>query len=299
MSEVRFGFLCERVELSWKEGSVVPLPDFEKIVSRMQSSSGVFEGWIYPPCAAVRGHAGAHASAAFELSQYQLPSSHVLKLKTGVNTERSDFFIAMLGFMKGLRVQREGWTHFYKTPLTSRLSDFLADKEAIAWALDVASDFLTRNPSPDVLRMAFGALHWHLFSQLYEHEFERFDAQYKALDACYRLAVLTDSSFSEQGGHASRALRLCTHLHIHAPVWVQPLTGVKGDCELSARRNALAHEAMYGGLALGFAHAGDSGAIELGLKSLVARIFLRVLGVDNEYARSSSTTRQMHLFAKP
>ncbi len=56
---------------------------------------------------------------------------------------------------------------------------------------------------------------------------------------------------------------------------------------------------MYGGMAWGFAQAGDSEAIELGLNSLVARIFPRVVGVDTEYARSSSTTRQIHLFAKP
>jgi hypothetical protein len=74
---------------------------------------------------------------------------------------------------------------------------------------------------------------------------------------------------------------------------------VKGDCALSVRRNALAHEAMYGGAALGFAHPGDAGAMDLGLKSLVARIFLNVLGVHNEYTGSSSTTRQIHLFAKP
>ena len=297
--EVKFGFLCERLAFPWKEGSVEPLPDFDELVEKMGATEGVFEGWIYPPCTPVRGSATARANAAFELGQYSLPSSHALKLKTNVAPGKADFFIALLGFMKGMRVQREGWTHFYKAPLKSKLCDFLADEKSISWTLDSASDFLNQNPSPDVLRMAFGALHWHLFAQLYEREFERFDAQYKALDACYRLAVLTDPTFPDQRGHAGRALRLCTHLQIEAPDWVKPLNGVKGDCELSVRRNALAHEAMYGGEALGFAHPGDSGAIELGLKSLVARIFLKVLGVHNEYTGSSSTTRQMHLFAKP
>lgn len=36
------------------------------------------------------------------------------------------------------------------------------------------------------------------FAQLYEHEFERFDAQYKALDACYRLVCLTQDSFTPE-----------------------------------------------------------------------------------------------------
>lgn len=298
-SEVRFGFLCERGELSWKDGLVEPLPNHEELVEQILSSGGVFEGWIYPPCTPVRGSTTAQDNAAFELGKYSLPSSHVLKLKTGVDPGKADFFVALLGFMNGVRVQREGWTHFYKAPLKSKLCDFLADKEATAWVLDSASDFLSQNPSPDVLRMVFGALHWHLFAQLYEHEFERFDAQYKALDACCRLAVLADPTFSDQGRHSGRALRLCTHLQIEAPDWVKALNGVKGDCELSVRRNALAHEAMYGGAALGFAHPGDSGALELGLKSLVARIFLKVLGVHNEYTGSSSTTRQKHSFEKP
>lgn len=297
-SEVKFGFLCTPMALSWSEAAVAPVPDFEALVSGIRSSPGVFEGWIYPPSVPVHGREAARVNAAYELGQYSLPPSHTLTMKPGVDPTKADFFIALIGLMKGLRLQRDGWTHFYKAPLDSKLCDFVAGEGAISWVLDLASDFLNQNPSPDVLRMAFGALHWHLFAQLYEHEFERFDAQYKALDACYRLAVLTDSTFSKQGGHAGRALGLCTHLRIEAPDWVKPLNGINGDCELSVRRNALAHEAMYGGATLGFAHPGDSGAMNLGLKSLVARIFLKVLGVHNEYTGSSSTTRQLHLFAK-
>jgi len=62
------------------------------------------------------------------------------------------------------------------------------------------------------------------------------------------------------------------------------------------RRNDLAHEALYGGKPLGFAHPPDRGAVDLGLKGLVARILLSALGMENGYTQSSSITRQIHPF---
>ena len=56
---------------------------------------------------------------------------------------------------------------------------------------------------------------------------------------------------------------------------------------------------MYGGEPVGFTHPVDHKGMEYELTLLVARILLRLLGVDNEYTRSACTTRQTYGFSFP
>lgn len=297
---IRFGFFNEPLSVTWRGGTIKPLPNFEELRSCLEQSPGVHQGWIYPPLRAANGH-GAAEKQAWVPGSFVLPSSHALSLAPETQPEHSDFIILLFGFLNGRRLQREGWQHFYKAPLKSQLCDFVADKTSIEWALNKASDFCTRHGgNAEAMKLAWGALHWHTFAQLYEHEFERFDAQYKALDACYKLTSLTHGNLGKLN-HATRAMRLCEHLGVEPPQWVVPTLNAAGkeSCELADRRNALAHEAMYGGQPLGFAHPPDQGAVELGLKSLVSRILLSALGIQNEYTRSLSTTRQLHSFEVP
>ena len=86
-----------------------------------------------------------------------------------------------------------------------------------------------------------------------------------------------------------------------ANLWMANTKSASGkeSCELADRRNALAHEGMYGGQPLGFAHPPDQGAVELGLKALVSRILLSALGMRNKYTLSASTCGQFLSFEVP
>ena len=301
MESIRFGFLNEPLSVSWRYGTIRPVPNFEEIASCFEQSAGVYKGWVYPPIKAVDGR-GAAAKKAWVPATFSIPSSHILTPHPDADPAHSDFFIALFGFLHGRRLQREGWQHFYKAPLSRQLCDFVSNKKSTEWALNQALTFCERHSSnTEALKLAFGALHWHTFAQLYEHEFERFDAQYKALDACYRLVCLTQDSFTRERTHAKRAARLCEHFGVEPPDWVSPSKNQdsQGTCELAIRRNALAHESLYGGQPLGFAHPADHGAMDLGLKSLVARIYLSALGVINEYTQSSAITRSVQAFDCP
>jgi hypothetical protein len=77
---------------------------------------------------------------------------------------------------------------------------------------------------------------------------------------------------------------------VPTPSWAIP-TGGK-TCALAERRNALVHEAMYGGEPVGFTHPAEDKGMELELTGLVARLLLRLLGIENEYTRSACTTYQ-------
>lgn len=295
MSGVRFGYLTEPTMFTWSAGSVKPLPEYQDVVANLAAHPRVYGDWCYPPLAPVR-HINSETKAAPEVeSEFSLPCTHVLALHDPTLIDCDSFFIALLGFLKGRRLQQEGWQHLYKTPIKGELCDFVARDKAIIKTFDVATEFIRHHTEPKVRKLTFGALHWHLFAQLYEHQFERFNAQYMALDACFRLARVTGVACPPRLPHAERTQHLCHAFGLDVPVWAIVALDAK-SCPLSARRNNLAHEAMYGGEPIGFTHPQDHPAMDMELTNLVARLFLRLLGVDNQYTRSSVSTRQMMLF---
>lgn len=250
--------------------------------------------WCYPPLRPLN----ISVDAPLIPTTFSLPATHQIHL-TAVNAtdEEANFMIALFGLLKGQRLQRSEWQHFYKAPVARKLNDFVATDVQITKTMDIAAAFWRNHTNPEVRRLAFGALHWHLFAQLYEHQFERFNAQYMALDACAELALKIGFPGypSTRPSHATRASKLCDCTGAPKPIWADPVAGQQ-SCALALRRNELAHEAMYGGQPVGFAHPLEHINMELELTGLVARIFLSILGVSNEYTRSECTTRQMMAF---
>lgn len=298
MNPVLFGFLADASTIAWKGGAhrIEPLEKQAEVVAAMHEHKCVVDGWCYPPLRPVKSGLDAPLVA----TGFTLSATHQLQLASATaDDEEANFMIALFGLLKGQRLQRPEWQHFYKAPVASKLNDFFATPAQISKTLDIATAFW-RQCTPEVRKLAFAALHWHLFAQLYEHQFERFNAQYMALDACAELALKT--SFpgypAKRPNHATRASELCDCTGVPKPVWVDPSVPWK-DCALAQRRNALAHEAIYGGQPVGFAYPTDHKQMELELIGLVARVFLRLLGVENEYTRSLSTTRLTIGFSFP
>jgi len=262
----------------------------------VQADANAYGNWFYPRLKPVP-HESSEATKAPPLVPmgFSLPATHLLSFKNhGWTDEGANFVIALFGMLKGRRLQRDEWQHFYKAPIDRKLCDFYATDQEISHALDKASDFWLTHTDSDTRKLAFGALHWHLFAQLYQHEFERFNAQYMALDGCCKLAMKTWSGFpSKYLTHAERPSVLCAQIGVLMPAWANIRTvGAKKTCELADRRNALIHEAIYGDQPVGFSHPKNYSAMELELTGLVARILLRLLGIDNEYTRSECTTRE-------
>jgi hypothetical protein len=294
MIEIRFGYLQESAVIDWVVGTIRPLDDIASIVEHMQADANSYGGWFYPRLKPIP-HDSSEAIKVRPLVPmgFSLPATHLLLFKNhGWTDEGANFVIALFGMLKGRRLQRDGWQHFYKAPIDRKLCDFYATDQEISHALDRASNFWLTHTDSDTRKLAFGALHWHLFAQLYQHEFERFNAQYMALDACYKLADKTWPDFPHNYlTHAERPSVLCDQIGVPIPAWANIRTvGKKKICELAVRRNALIHEAMYGDQAVGFSHPKIYSAMELELTGLVARILLRLLGIDNEYTRSECTT---------
>lgn len=207
--QTEFGALLDPCSLTWKGGRIAPLPDHTRITIELSQHHCAHTDWFYPPTVPVN----RSPESPLVSTPYSLPATHLLTLELEKDDdEKANFIIALFGMLKGLRLQRSDWQHFYKTPLKRKLNDFCADDLEIELALEIASDFWEKHPASNIRRLAFGALHWHLFAQLYEHEFERFSAQYTAFDACYKLALeLRIRDFSKTN-HAERPGKLSAAL---------------------------------------------------------------------------------------
>lgn len=294
---VRFGLLTEPASLVWRGGSIEPLPDHADVVQDILSHQQHYAGWLFPPLRGVRRDSNEMKEPPNAPVPFAIRSTHLLTLTdTHAEPAAENFFIALFGMLKGLRLQREGWQHFYKCP-TKRgaLCDFYADNREIETMLDLAAEFWLRHTDTATRKIAFSAIHWHLFAQLYEHEFERFNAQYTALDACWALA--RKALALPKANHAERPASLARSLGLLTPSWA--LTGAQEQsaCSLSLRRNALVHEAIYADEPVGFAHPAKERGMALELQNFVARCIFALLGVRNEYTRSPVNTRQCFDFS--
>lgn len=293
-----FGFFTDQTSLTWSGGHIEPLPDQDVVVQGVLGDERHYAGWLYPPLRKVLQVSGESRSRPAVPVTFGLSPTHFLTLSDAdANSETEDFFIALFGLLKGLRLQRAGWQHFYRCP-TKRgtLCDFYADDKEVVQTLELATAFWQRYPDASIRKLAFGAIHWHLFAQLYEHEFERFNAQYTAFDACWALAKQTLGL--TRVGHAERPAVLAGKLGLIAPGWALPVSQGQNACSLSVRRNALVHEAMYAGEPVGFAHPQTERGMELELTNFVARAIFALLGVRNEYTRSPVDTRQCFGFSQ-
>ena len=294
VSAINFGFLDQAVAARWAAGSIEPLGSHEQIVATVKADERHYGGWFYPPTRPCQKDIRETKQRPAITTGFSLPATHQLRLSDEFQNEDSaSFFIALFGFLHGLRLQRDTWQHFSRCVTKPRaLCDFVAGSRDVVTTLDVASRFWAGHQDAATRKLVFGALHWHLFAQLYQHDFERFNAQYTAFDACWRLAVELQL-VEDKRGHAGRPKCLAEALNILVPEWAEPLPPPGKGCLLSNQRNALVHEAIYAGEPIGFASTAAAADLTLELTGFVARCWLRLIGIDNEYTRSPVSTRQM------
>jgi hypothetical protein len=207
--------------------------------------------------------------------------------------ELGELAIALLGLLEGMRLIPEGWCHFYRAALEPHtLSDLVCGKSEIEEVLGIAETFWKDNRDSRIRRCLFGAIHWLLFSQSYEHDFEEFAAQYIVLDSCFKLHTKMKGRPGRSCRHSERPSFLAQAYAIPEPSWatIQP----DGNCELSRLRNEFFHEGQYGGDPMGFAYPTTVPSITLQLKAFNTRVILGILAVDCEYVRSRVNTRCMY-----
>lgn len=269
---------------------VEPLGDARKILADLVAGPGYSRGWVHPPLTRPPFDDRPEAPLIPALA-YTLPPTHRLTLRSPLeNSDLADFLIAIIGFIEGVRLVRDGWTHFHKAPLElSSLSDFYPDLREIVEIVRIASEFWLA--SSDYIRSRlFGAIHWLQFSLLLEHDFERFAGLYSVLDTLYRVHATRTGIVTPK--HTQRPSLMADYYHLPTPSWA--VVSAVGTTPLTDLRNELVHEARYAGAPTGFAHPEDNPEISMELAHFVSRLLLAILEVPASYVRTSAMTRHMH-----
>jgi len=288
MSKVRFGFWPRKWRIAISGLLVEPLDNYAEVLQSILEHKRTFAGWIYPPLEPTwSSKAFGQPGPLMPATSYGLPSTHELTL--GYDDDAfAEFAIALIGLLDGMQLEREGWSHFYKSATEpGKLVDYhCTNASEITKALEMGTR-RWRSLDQDCQKWMFGVIHWYCFTAAYEHDFERFGGLYTVLDTLYRVHVQTGGRLASS--HAERAVVLAETHGIPVPDWVAINNKAS---RLSNLRNEFFHEGRYAGEPIGFAFPKDN--ITLDLAAFVTRVILGTLAVDCAYVRTAATTRQMH-----
>lgn len=288
-----FGWLP--INCAWRTASVeiTPLNSFQQALGQVRTSGQIADGWFLPPILGPTvGTSGPQVSAP----TFRLPTTHLLRANPPYDTcQCIEFLIQVVGLANGYRLLPSNWQHFYKTPVvTGKATDLVCDAREVERVLVAAERFWLTHSRDDIRRAMFGAVHWRLFSPSYEHEFERFGAEYTVLDTCYWIHCQVNGLGRNVVSHALRAEFLCQAYGLPTPVWAVAHQGAnRKSSSIADLRNEFVHEGRYGGQPLGFAHPNFVPSIDLQLANLNTRLILSLLGVSCAYVRSPVGTRSM------
>ena len=171
----------------------------------------------------------------------------------------------------------EKWLHFYRVAVDpNKLVGFHCSTHEVIEILNLGCEYYFKNVNKNLNRLLFGAIHWHMFSHSYLHDFERFDCQYKVLDTCYR--IVEEAFGIKSKNHAGRPVALCKLFEMPVPHWA---VISNKNSYLSNLRNNLLHEAQFANEPIGFGTPDPS--IVFQLTNLNAKFILSILGIKAKY----------------
>jgi hypothetical protein len=240
---------------------------------------------------------------------FELPSTHTIEVTGNAKEGKLDFLIACLSFLQGVRLVKSSEGHFYRVALArGLLTDFHCTAASMARIMELANQFGEQKPAR-ASALLRGAIHWFLFSQSYEHAFERFDGQYKVFDAIWATFLELQKpkvrkKMENEVRHFNRVHVLCRRFHIPLPDCARyrkrtmPVPGIAKpktvrESPLSKLRNELVHEAQFAGLPIGYRQVPlRHKRMVRDLTHLNARLILALLGERNAYVRTSTQGAQ-------
>jgi len=303
-STIRFGFLPLNRGWETDEIRIKSITDAAEKIEQVLSSRWVDDEWHYKPYFKDSVRIENKHKEFFRPSPIIPPvSTHVISNKGGpVREDFLIFHIILLGFTFNMVLIPENWSHLNKVRIYPRKnSPFVAYDNNVIDFLKCGEILWNKHDDDGIALKLMNIIYWHINSQHYDQDFERFLFQYMILDACYRLskdAEREDSINKKDETHYKRPGVLCKKLRIKEPKWIE----IKKDAcgrrctDLSQIRNNLIHEIEWGGKAIGFGVQPQIRGITLELTGLVSRIICAMLGYVGEFSRSDCQNRFTFLF---
>lgn len=302
-SEKSFGFLLDEREVEFECGLIRPLTDHSKKKAIFYDTCSVSEGWIYAPEIELNKSFNERkrfkARAPIISDRYfSMPPTHRI-VSNSLNDDELLFFIKAYSLIMGCYLSPDGHLNPCRIPYeTGKLTGLIPSNQDQVRALNQIFDFYSK-ANIAKREQAMASIHWYLFGQcssLYPWEF--FDAQYKVLDGVFAL-VKEDLSNSRYAtgknkyiSHTKRSLAMAEHFGIELPSWAQVTSN--GSSKLSTARNALSHEAKYGGAPIGYAHPEENYQLEL--TAFCLKLLCAALGIKTSYLTVDPKSREYHVW---
>lgn len=287
--KVQFGFLPAADSVTFSGGKIIALPEFDINVADVAKLTHP-DGHVYPPSS----HditKKPHWKKWRKISQteraahlHRLPPTHYLKINHACPDEQAarygdaGFIMHFLGFIYGFRCQFYDWWMEGRINVRGDIDYIRPTSSYIGDCLERAFLMWSSWPSRQQI-VAINILFLHTRTQVYENEWERFQAEYQILDAIFSLAKETKQIIVPRYiKHDKRPSVLCERYGI-------PAADDKFE-KIRILRNDLLHEVLWDGGMPGEARSEISYRTSHWLHKLTKRIMLAVLGIDNDYIHS-------------
>lgn len=283
---MKFGFLNDKGCFIADKIEIKPLGDIDRSINWLKTQAKVSDGWIYPPMKpAKKSNREKHSEEFDVFSEYfTIEPTHEITMNP-YDSNKAKFIILGVGFFFGVYLSPAGYYNLGKTPYEEgKLTGVIPVGDDISKAIDVLSQYYDTNPQKRT--SMFAVLHWFMIGQSHTYPWDRFEAQYKVLDGLYKI-----SESKKAPTHAFRPIALAGQYGIQLPNWAA-LQGKSS--KLTILRNELAHEAIYAGHPIGYAHPGED--YDLELASFNVKLIASSLGVKSAYLQIPVHDRQYHLW---
>jgi hypothetical protein len=231
---------------------------------------------------------------------YVLPMTHTMTIDApDADDALADFLIVVIGLVVGMRLTREEWCHFNRTPVAPhKIGDLHGYPRDLEVVLPTAEQWWKGAP-PKQRSLMFGAIHWHLYASGYRHWFDEFAARYTVLDTLYEVGRLNRGILRREP-HGRRPSLLADRQTMPVPQWAVSRKGQDGwECDLSSLRNGLVHEAQMWGRPLGDLPPHEAPDYPLEMAGFAARVILAMLEVDCRYIKTPVDTLQYFALGLP
>jgi hypothetical protein len=283
----RFGFLPIGDTVAFSFGEIAPVPEFENVV-REVSKDLHRDGYVYPPITSQ--YTLNHHNNRWEKIEkterpahlHRLPSTHIINIDRSFPDEKtaryeeSGFLIHFLGFLYGFRCQFYDWWMEGRVNFEQNIDHSRPKVKQVKECLETALKVWLSWPERQRL-VTINILFLHTRTQVYENEWEKFQAEYQIIDAIFSVAKAT-GQVNDPGQHKKRLSALCEKFDV--PIDEEKFRFIVG------LRNDLLHEALWDGRMPGEGRSSLSYMSSYWLHSLSKRLILALLGMRGQYVNS-------------
>jgi hypothetical protein len=304
-----FGYFPHALDFVAGDIRVRTLPGLDEKRRLVEESGRVFENWYYSPRAARKTGFGLGGieELPFPNRLFDLPLTHQLDHAGSTDPEHIGFLLWCLGFLHGMRFSADRRGFLDATPLRpGTLVDFHAGGKHLHAAMVAAESFWTSYGNVPGMTRSIGAVIHALFLSTRHNlllGYEQFIYAYTALDGCWWVfrhtptgqRVLAAGPSSRPPPHSRRIKLMCAGFRMPEPTWAS--SAVNGSA--IDLRNETLHEALFLGAPLGFrthAESPDFRYLISGMRDLVCRLVVALLGIPTPYVRSSTLSNQRQAF---